>query len=92
MSDSFNLELPVAVSDLVSSLIVVGKRYKVTYYVEVETLSEKPGRHVATGELIKIHKPKRFYEGYDNWIELKQRNGNHTIQVRDIIRIQGAVE
>ena len=92
MSDSFNLELPVAVSDMISSLIKVGKKYKVTYNIEVETHSEKPGRHVATGELIKIHKPKRFYEGYDSWIELKQRDGNHAILVEDIIRIQEAVQ
>ena len=92
MSDSFNLELPVAVSDMISSLIEVGKRYKVTYNIEVETHGEKTGRHVATGELIKIHKPKRFYESYGSWIELKQRVGNHMILIGDIIRIQEAVE
>ena len=89
MPESLNLELPLMVSDMLDPFLVLGKRYKVTYHLESNSYSEKAGRHSSTGELIKINKPKRFYDKYNSWIELKGKNGNHTIRVQDILRIQG---
>ena len=89
-TDLVELELPVMVSKMLEPLLTIGKRYKVTYHLERAAYSEKQGRHTVTGELIKFSKPRRFYDYYDSWLEIKTRNnGNCTVRVGDILRIQG---